>query len=120
MKLNNVDNLRAGKRPQLQLTLRNILPKSGPKYVEAVGVQPAWRYCGRKFHVPRGLACHIQMHERHGDLFMLRKPNERASDTSFPSPPRWVKEALKGIKEKLKVPVVVDTVVDNEEPAMRT
>ena len=41
---------------------------SGPKFVEASGVQPVCRYCSRKFRSAQGLTTHIHMHERAGDL----------------------------------------------------
>ena len=119
MKLYQTDNPRAGKRPKIQLSIFNMLRNSGPKLVETVGVQPTCRYCGRKFQAPQGLACHIQMHERHGDHLMLRKPSERAIDSSSPLPASRVEEPVKGFKEEVKVPVLVDNVVDNQEPRRR-
>ena len=42
--------------------------RTGPKFVEAVGVQLICRYCSRKFKAPQGLSAHIHMHERAGDF----------------------------------------------------
>ena len=56
------------KRRKLQQSIRTMFRRSGPKFVEAVGVQLVCRYCNRKFKAPQGLASHIRMHERAGDF----------------------------------------------------
>ena len=56
------------KRQKVQQSLKFMLQHSGPKVVEASGVQPMCRYCKRKFLAPQGLAVHIHMHERAGDV----------------------------------------------------
>ena len=109
MKRNHVDNPRKSKRPKVQQSVRNMFLNIGPKFVEAVGVQPTCGYCGRKFKASQGLAVHIHMHERSGDVLMQRSLNRSPPVSSDPSPPPQV-------MENMHVPVKIDT-VENEAPA---
>ena len=61
---------RRGRPSKLQRSIRSMFVKSGPKFVEAVGLQLTCRYCARKFKAPQGLVSHIHMHEQAGDAIM--------------------------------------------------
>ena len=69
---------RQRKRRKLQQSIRTMFKRTGPKFVEAVGVQLVCRYCNRKFKAPQGLSAHIHMHERAGDfLCQLEEKREQ-------------------------------------------
>ena len=110
MKRNRVDNPRKPKRPKVQQSVRNMFLNIGPKFVEAVGVQPTCGYCGRKFKAPQGLTVHIHMHERSGDVLMEKSPNRSPAVLSDRTPPP-------SVIEDMKVPVISHSSVENEAPA---
>ena len=76
MRSRNEDVPRKFKRPRLQQNIRNMFLRAGPKFVNAVGLQPVCRYCNRKFRAPQGLAVHIHMHERAGDVPMMEEKQQ--------------------------------------------
>ena len=47
--------LRGPKRPKVQMSIRSMLLKDGPKFTESVGVQPTCRYCGRMIKGAQGI-----------------------------------------------------------------
>ena len=68
MKRKNGVAVGKAKKPRLQQNIRSMFLLTGPKFVDAVGLQPVCRYCNRKFKAPQGLAVHLHMHERAGDI----------------------------------------------------
>ena len=59
---------RQRKRRKLQQSVKTMFQRTGPKFVETIGVQLVCRYCNRKFKAPQGLSAHIKLHERAGDF----------------------------------------------------
>ena len=78
-------NARKRKRPELQQSITSMFRRSGPKFVEAVGVQIVCKYCHRRLKAPQGLAAHIHMHERAGDA-ILREKLEEEIQSDLPAP----------------------------------
>ena len=77
--MNRNNDIRAHKlkRPKLQQSLKFMLQHSGPKVIEAPAVQRMCRYCKRKFLAPQGLAVHLHMHERAGDVPLPLRHTEK-------------------------------------------
>ena len=75
----NSNEFRKSKRIKLQQNIKSMFLRSGPKFTEAVGLQRVCRYCSRKFEAPQGLAVHLHMHERAGDLPIMDKKEKHAS-----------------------------------------
>ena len=78
-------NARKRKRPKLQQSIRSMFRRTGPKFVEAVGVQIVCKYCNRKLKAPQGLAAHIHMHERAGDAILCERQEEEIQ-SDMPAP----------------------------------
>ena len=90
MKRNLYDGQQRGKPPKLQRSIRSMFEESGPKFVEAAGVQLQCRYCSKKFRAPQGLAAHIHMHQRAGDSLLPKSqklPPRDVPPASSPAPP---------------------------------
>ena len=90
-----------------QRSIRSMFKKSGPKFVEAVGLQLQCRYCNRKFKAPQGLVSHIHMHERANDpiLHDEQSPNIRLIQ---PAPaPANVKD---DVKQPASQPVIANEI----------
>ena len=56
------------KRQKFQQSIKSMFLRSEPKFVEGPGIQPICRYCKKKFRAPQGMAVHMRMHERAGDI----------------------------------------------------
>ena len=69
----NFIGARSCKRQKLQQSIKSMLLRSEPKFVEGPGLQPVCRFCKRKFLAPQGLVAHLHMHERAGDEMVLSK-----------------------------------------------
>ena len=83
MKSRNVVVARKHKRPRLQQNIKSMFLNAGPKFTDAVGLQPVCRYCNLKFRAPQGLSVHLHMHERAGDLpLMVEKQQNKANRPS--------------------------------------
>ena len=65
------------KRPRLQKNIKSMFLQAGPKFVNAVGLQPVCGYCKRKFRAPQGLSVHLHMHERAGDLPLMQQKRQK-------------------------------------------
>ena len=106
---NHCDDPRAPKRFKLQQSIRSMFVKTGPKFVEAVGIQPICGYCGCAFKAPQGLAVHLHMHERNGDALMQEKLQLTVPISPRPSSPP-------AVVEEVKSPVLIEKVVVNKAP----
>ena len=78
-----------------QRSIRSMFKKSGPKFVEAVGLQLQCRYCSRKFKAPQGLVAHIHMHERANDPILDDEQKDMFRHIQPESPPAHIKDEIK-------------------------
>ena len=95
------------KRQKIQQSIRSMLLRSGPSFVEAAGIQQVCGYCKRRFRAPQGMIIHLRMHERAGDYPILDKISRNsASDIRSPSPRPSV--------ERVQVPIEKDLEIESE------
>ena len=111
MKRSQIDDVvHKPKRKKFQQSIKSMFLRSEPKFVEGPGVQPICRYCRKKFRAPQGMAVHMRMHERAGDIPALDENRKAlvsfippASPTYLFSPPPKELLVQAPIKQAVKI-----------------